>query len=65
MYGQNWEGCDAHSYSEMCSQTYKFNFWLNKKVSLHEQGRNFEGKITESEELDLLLIPPYLRLCFN
>lgn len=43
---------------EMCSQTYKFNFKLSKKVSLHEQVRSFKGKIGELEEVALLLIPP-------
>lgn len=42
---------------EMCSQTYKFNFKLNKKVSLHKQV-SFKGKIGELEEVALLLIPP-------
>jgi len=47
---------------EMCSQTYKFNFRLNNKVSLQEQVRSFEGKISELEEVALLLFSLYLRL---
>lgn len=43
---------------EMCGWTYfKFNFTLSKKVGLHEQVTSFEGKISESEETALLLIP--------
>lgn len=36
------------SQREMCSQTYKFNFRLDKKVGLREQVRTFEGKISGS-----------------
>lgn len=43
---------------EMSGWTYfKFNFTLSKKVGLHEQVTSFEGKISQSEETALLLIP--------